>query len=191
MPSLKSWCKLSHPLRQEKKKAARSDITSRHAPLPCEPCRDPAPPDPAITCPWAHSFLSLPLAFLHLFSTADLPICAIPFSCLISLLRSKPRWNVRTRRWSNKPCYWQDGTAGRGHRAAQGGFPWPLSEQSLSGARAKTGSYSAVKLECKQARLGTEIGQRERLHAGYVPETQKGRAGRCPWCRREEGKGKK
>lgn len=58
---------------------------------------------------------------------------------------------------------------------AQGGLPRPPSERSSSGATAKTGSYSAVEPERKQARLGTEIGQRERLHAGCVPEAQKGK----------------
>lgn len=85
----------------------------------------------------------------------------------------------------------QDRAVARGHREAQGRFPWPPSEQSSSGATAKPGSYSTVELECKQARLGTEIGQGERLHAGCVPEAQKGRAGRCSRCRKEGGKGKK
>lgn len=135
--------------------------------------------------------LSLKLVCLHSFSTADLPVCPIPFSHLISLLWSRPRWNGITKRRSNKPWCWKDGAAGTGHGVTQRELPWPPSEQSSSGATAKRGSHSAVEPECKQARLGTEIGQRERLHAGYAPEAQKGRAGRCSQCRREQGKGRK
>lgn len=151
-----------------------------------------ATPWPSTTRPSHHVFLDallslapssllLSIRFQRLTSQS----APSPSPNLSEFLRSQWRWNSESKRWSNKPWCWQDGAAGRGHEAAQGGFLWPPSEHSSSGATAKTGSYSTVEPECKQARLGTEIGQRERLQAGYAPEVQKGKAGRCSRCRRE------
>jgi len=133
---------------------------------------------------------SLQLPSRHSLPTAGIPTCPIPSSRLISLLRPTPRWSGRTNRQSNEPRCQQDGAAGSGHGATQGGFPRPPCEQSSPGATAKTGSCSAAEPECKQARLGTETGQTERLQAGCTPAAQKGRAGRCSRRRREGGKAK-
>lgn len=121
----------------KKENAAYSDITSRHATLPCEPRHDPAPPDPAITCSWARSFPSLP------------PACSSPFvfegwppSLPRPLLSSyqppltKVKLKQQTQR-TEQQTELQDRAVGRGHREAQGGFPWPPSEQSSSGATSK------------------------------------------------------